>query len=335
MFTGFPLFPPQASTFATRVDALYFALLAISGFFSVLIAALVVVFSVRFRRKSAGELPRPIHGSMALELTWTIIPLGIVLVIFVWSADVFVSARRVPPGAMEVYVVGKRWMWKTQHMTGQREINELHVPIGVPVKLTMTSEDVIHSFFIPAFRMKQDVLPGRYTTAWFEATTTGDYHLFCAEYCGTKHSQMIGAIHVMEPAAFQTWLAGGATGSPAEEGEKLFQSLACITCHRADSQGRGPRLEGLFGRSVRLSTGETIVADADYIRESILNPTAKVVEGYQPIMPTFQGLVSEEGVMQLIGYIQSLQAPGTEVVAPPGAGGIKLQEGASPAPRRK
>ncbi len=327
MFSGFPLFPQQASTFAARVDALYFFLIGISAFFSTLIATLLVVFTVRFRRRAAGELPKPIHGSIALELTWTVIPLVISLGTFVWSADIFVASRRVPPGAMEVNVVGKRWMWKTQHMTGQREINELHVPIGVPVRLTMTSEDVIHSFFIPAFRVKQDAVPGRYTTAWFEATKVGEYHLFCAEYCGTKHSQMIGSIKVMEPAAFQTWLAGGATGSPAQEGEKLFQSLACITCHRADSQGRGPRLEGLFGRTVRLTGGATVVADADYIRESILSPTAKVVDGYQPIMPTFQGLVSEEGVMQLIAYIQSLQQPGAEATVVPGAGGIKLQEG--------
>ena len=334
MFSGFPLFPPQASTFAARVDALYFFLIAISAFFSTLIATLLVVFAVRYRRRRAGELPRPIHGSIALELVWTIIPLVISLGTFVWSADVFVASRRVPPGAMEVYVVGKRWMWKTQHMTGQREINELHVPIGIPVKLTMTSEDVIHSFFIPAFRVKQDAVPGRYTTAWFEATKAGEYHLFCAEYCGTKHSQMIGSIKVMEPAAFQTWLAGGAAGSPAQEGEKLFQSLACITCHRADSQGRGPRLEGLFGKTVRLTGGATVVADADYIRESIVNPTAKVVDGYQPIMPTFQGLVSEEGVMQLIAYIQSLQQPGAETTVAPAAGGNKIQEGgAAPAPR--
>jgi cytochrome c oxidase subunit 2 len=212
MFSGFPLFPPQASTFAARVDALYFFLIAISAFFSTLIATLLVVFAVRYRRRRAGELPRPIHGSIALELVWTIIPLVISLGTFVWSADIFVASRRVPPGAMEVYVVGKRWMWKTQHMTGQREINELHVPIGVPVKLTMTSEDVIHSFFIPAFRVKQDAGPGRYTTAWFEATKAGEYHLFCAEYCGTKHSQMIGSIKVMEPAAFQTWLAGAPRG---------------------------------------------------------------------------------------------------------------------------
>jgi cytochrome c oxidase subunit 2 len=333
MFSGFPLFPPQASTVAGRVDALYFFLIAVSTFFSLLIATLVVVFAVRYRRRRAGELPRPIHGSIALELVWTVVPLLISLGTFVWSADVFVSIRRVPPGAMEVYVVGKRWMWKTQHMTGQREINELHVPIGVPVKLTMTSEDVIHSFFIPAFRVKQDVIPGRYTTIWFQATKTGEFHLFCAEYCGTKHSQMIGSIKVVEPAAFQTWLAGGAAGSPAEEGEKLFQSLACVTCHRADSGARGPRLEGLFGRTVRLSGGEAAVADADYIRESILNPTAKVVEGYQPIMPTFQGLVSEEGVMQLVAYIQSLPAPGAAVAAPSGAGGAALEEGARPAPR--
>ena len=334
MLSGLPLFPAQASTIAGRVDALYFFLIAISAFFSVLIAALVVVFAVRYRRRGPGELPRPIHGSLVLELVWTVIPLVISLGTFVWSADVYVSGRRVPPGAMEVFVVGKRWMWKTQHMTGQREINELHVPIGVPVKLTLASEDVIHSFFIPAFRMKQDAVPGRYTTAWFEATQTGTFHLFCAEYCGTKHSQMIGWIHVMEPAAFQSWLAGGATGSPAQEGEKLFQSLACITCHRADSQGRGPRLEGLFGRTVRLSTGETLVADADYIRESILNPTAKVVDGYQPIMPTFQGLVTEEGVMELVAYIQSLQAPGAETTVLPGAGGGKLQEGGAAAPRK-
>jgi cytochrome c oxidase subunit II len=324
MFSGFPLFPPQASTVAARVDALYFFLIGISTFFSILIASLVVVFAVRYRRRSAEEMPQPIHGSMVLELTWTVIPLVIALGTFVWSADVFVSTRRVPPGAMEVYVVGKRWMWKTQHMTGQREINELHVPVGVPVKLTMTSEDVIHSFYIPAFRIKQDVLPGRYTTQWFEATSAGEYHLFCAEYCGTKHSQMIGSIRVMEPGAFATWLSGGAAGSPAEEGAKLFQSLACITCHRADAQGRGPRLEGLFGRTVRLAGGQTVVADADYIRESILTPSAKVVEGYQPIMPTFQGLVSEEGILQLLAYIQSLPPPGAEAV----------KEGAAtPAPR--
>jgi cytochrome c oxidase subunit II len=309
MWSGFPLFPEQASTMAGRVDALYLALLAIGAFFSLLIASLVVGFAVRFRRRSPDEVGTPIHGSMVLELVWTLVPLGIVFVIFVWGAEIFFSMARVPPQAMEVYVVGKRWMWKTQHLSGQREINELHVPVGVPVKLTLTSEDVIHSFYVPAFRIKKDAVPGRYATLWFQATRPGKYHLFCAEYCGTKHSGMIGSVVVMEPAAFQSWLTGGGSGSLAAEGQKIFQSLGCVTCHRADSGGRGPRLEGLFGRTVNLATGEEVVADADYIRESIVTPAAKVVSGYQPIMPTYLGLVSEEGLMQLIAYIQSLEEP--------------------------
>jgi cytochrome c oxidase subunit 2 len=317
MGTELPLFPVPASTMAGRVDALYLFLILVSAFFGVLIATLVVSFAIRFRRRSRDERPRPIHGSTILEVTWTLIPLGIVMVVFLWGADLFFAMARVPPASMDIYVVGKRWMWKTQHMTGQREINELHVPVGVPVKLTLTSEDVIHSFFVPAFRMKKDVVPGRYVTTWFQATRTGTYHLFCAEYCGTKHSGMIGTVTVMEPAAFQTWLSGGATGtSLAAAGEKLFQDLACITCHRADSEGRGPKLEGLFGHPVSLASGERLTADEAYIRESIVNPAAKVVAGFQPVMPTYQGLVSEESLMQLVAYIQSLGGPAT---AGPGA----------------
>jgi cytochrome c oxidase subunit 2 len=317
MDTGLPLFPQQASTMAGRVDALYLFLILISVFFGTLIATLVVTFAIRFRRRSPDERPRPIHGSTALELTWTLIPLGIVMVIFLWGAEVFFAMARVPPGTMNVYVVGKRWMWKTQHMTGQREINELHVPVGVPVKLTLASEDVIHSFFVPAFRIKKDVVPGRYVTTWFQATRTGTYHLFCAEYCGTKHSGMIGTVTVMEPAAFQAWLSGGATGpSLAAGGEKLFQGLACNTCHRSDTETRGPRLEGVFGRPVSLADGRRVIADEAYIRESILNPTARIVAGFQPIMPAYQGLVSEEGLMQLVAYIESL---GGAAPAPAGA----------------
>ena len=220
----------------------------------ILIAGLVVTFAVRYRRRSEDERPQAILGSLALELTWTLIPLGIVLVIFLWSAEVFFTIARVPPNAMEIFVVGKRWMWKAQHMTGQREINELHVPIGVPVKLIMGSEDVIHSFFIPAFRVKKDVVPGRYQTMWFQATRPGRYHLYCAEYCGTKHSQMIGSVVVMEPAAFQAWLGGGAAGlTMTAAGERHFQQLGCVTCHRADSGQRGPRLEGVFGKTVALA----------------------------------------------------------------------------------
>jgi cytochrome c oxidase subunit II len=325
MWSGFPLFPEQASTMAGRVDALYIALLVLAAFFSVLIACLVVGFTIKFRRRSPGEIGTPVHGNFALEAVWTGVPLVIVTVVFLWGAEIFFSMARVPPQAMEIYVVGKRWMWKAQHLSGQREINELHVPVGVPVKLTLTSEDVIHSFYVPAFRIKKDAVPGRYATMWFQATKPGRYHLFCAEYCGTKHSGMIGWVTVMEPAAFQTWLTGGGSGSLAAEGQKIFQSLGCVTCHRADAQGRGPRLEGLFGRTVTLASGGEVVADADYLRESIVTPAAKVVAGYQPVMPTYQGLVSEEGLMQLMAYIQSLQEPaGREAapaVAPSPAGG--------------
>jgi cytochrome c oxidase subunit II len=319
MWSGFPLFPEQASSMAGRVDALFLFLILLSVFFSVLIAGLIVTFAIRFRRRSEAEVPPHHHPSVALELTWTLIPLGIVMVIFAWSLDVFFALNRVPPDAMEIYVVGKRWMWKAQHLGGQREINELHVPLGVPVRLTLTSEDVIHSFYVPAFRVKKDAVPGRYTTAWFQPTRAGRYHLFCAEYCGTRHSGMIGWVEVMEPAAFQAWLTGGTSGlSLAAAGEKRFQELGCVTCHRSDSGARGPQLDGLFGKVVQLAGGATVNADEAYIRESIITPTAKVVAGFQPIMPTYQGLVDEEGVLQLVAYVQSLSKPGTQA-APLGA----------------
>ena len=304
-----PFFPDQASGFAFEVDALYTFLIALSVVFGVGIALALAFFAVRYRRRSADDRPELIHGSLALELAWSVGPLLIVIFIFIWSATLFFAMERVPPNAMEIYVVGKRWMWKVQHMTGQREINELHVPVGQPVRLTLTSEDVIHSFFVPAFRVKKDAVPGRYSSLWFEPIKTGRYHLFCAEYCGTKHSGMIGSVVVMEPAAFQEWLAGGPSLSPAAEGEKLFTSLACITCHRADSGARGPRLDGLFGTTVALSGGGTAVADADYIRESIVTPSAKIVAGYQPIMPTFEGQVTEEQLLQIVEYIRSLAPP--------------------------
>jgi cytochrome c oxidase subunit 2 len=220
---------------------------------------------------------------------------------------------------MEIYVVGKQWMWKVQHTDGQREINELHVPVGRPVKLIMGSEDVIHSYYIPDFRVKADVIPGRYNTLWFTATKAGRYRLFCAEYCGTKHSGMIGWVIAMEPADYQAWLAGGrAEDSPVASGAKLFQDLACDTCHKTDSQGRGPMLTNLFGKQVELQGGGTVTVDEAYIRESIVNPQAKVVAGFQPIMPTFQGLVSEEQLLHLIAYVRSLSQPG-QVPAATGA----------------
>ncbi len=312
-----PLFPEAASTLAGNVDALYFFLLAVSAFFAVLIAVLVIVFAVKFRRRSPDEVGAPITGSLALELLWTIIPLIITLVMFVWGAWVFLDLARPPRGSMEIFVVGKQWMWKAQHPGGQREINELHVPVGRNVRLTIGSEDVIHSYYIPAFRQKIDAVPGKLTTMWFNATKPGEYRLFCAEYCGTKHSGMIGRIVAMAPDDFEQWLAGGAGATPVAGGEKLFADLACNTCHKTDSGGRGPVLNGVAGNPVQLIDGSTVVADDNYLRESIMNPQAKIVAGYQPLMPTFQGLVNEEGLLQLIAYIKSLPA----APAAPAAGG--------------
>jgi cytochrome c oxidase subunit 2 len=307
MFTNFPFFPQQASEQAASVDALYFFLVAVTAFFTLLIGVLVSVFAVKYRRRHDKEVGYAIHGSLALELLWTFIPLGITMVMFVWGAQVFFHMTRPPKGAMEIYVVGKQWMWKVQHMDGAREINELHVPVGRPVKLVMGSEDVIHSFFIPDFRVKADVIPGRYNTMWFTATKPGKYHIFCTQYCGTKHSAMIGTVTAMDPASYQAWLSGGTSGGTmAENGAKLFSDLSCSTCHLENGQGRGPVLKGLFGKQVLLTGGGTVTMDDAYIRESVLQPQAKVVAGFQPIMPTFQGLVTEEQLLQLIAYVKSL-----------------------------
>src|SRR3954466_2636523 len=314
MWSGTPLFPEQASTIAGRVDNLYFFLLAISVFFTLLIAGLIVYYATKFHRVDPNAVGAQVHGGMVLELTWTVIPFLLTMVIFVWGASVYFAMAKAPEETLNVYVVGKQWMWKFQHLDGQREINELHVPVGRDVKLITTSEDVIHDLFVPAFRIKADVIPGRYVSIWFRATKPGRYHLFCAEYCGTRHSGMIGEVVVMEPSEYQTWLSGGsAEGSLASAGEKLFQDLACNTCHRPDAQGRGPVLEGLFGKAVTLQSGATMTVDEAYVRESILNPSAKVAAGFQPIMPTFQGLVTEEQLLELIEYVKSLKAvPQTE-----------------------
>jgi cytochrome c oxidase subunit 2 len=307
MFTNFPFFPQQASEQAATIDALYFFLVAVCGLFAALIAVLVVVFAIKFHRRHDDEVGEVIHGSLALELLWTIIPLGITMVMFAWGAQVFFHMTRAPKGAMEIYVVGKQWMWKAQHVDGAREINELHVPIGRPVKLIMGSEDVIHSFFIPDFRVKADVVPGRFNTLWFTASKPGKYHIFCTQYCGTKHSGMIGWVTAMAPAEYQAWLSGSSSGgSMTEAGARLFTDLACNTCHLDIGQGRGPVLKGLYGKQVLLDGGQTTTFDDAYIRESILNPQAKVVAGFQPAMPTFQGLVTEEQLLQLVAYVKSL-----------------------------
>lgn len=308
---------------ASRVDALYFFLVALTAFFTIVISAVVVYFALKYRRKAREEAGVPIHGNLLLEATWTGIPLLIVLFIFGWSASIFFSMARPPADTLDIYVVGKQWMWRFQHPSGPSEVNELHVPVGVNVKLTMTSQDVIHNLYVPDFRLKADVLPGRYTRLWFNATKTGRYRLFCAEYCGTNHSGMGGWVEVMEPAAYQAWLAGGTgQGTMAQAGEKLFNDLACATCHKRDTTGRGPTLFGLYGKAVSLEGGGSVEADEAYIRESIVNPRTKMVAGFQPLMPTFQGLVSEEGLLQIIEYIKSLntaESNATGIVAAPAA----------------
>jgi cytochrome c oxidase subunit 2 len=306
---GFPLFPEQASTMAPRVDALFYFLVAVTVFFVALIFFMIVFFAVKYRRRAEDERPQPIEGMVWLEVFWSVVPFGLTMVMFVWGAIIFLDIFNPPNDALEISIVGRQWMWKAQHPEGQSEINELHVPARQPVKLTMTSEDVIHDFFLPAFRVKQDVLPGRYTSLWFEATKAGVYPLYCAEYCGTQHSGMIGRVVVMEPAEFERWLGGGATGmSMAELGASLFQRFGCAACHQAAGTSQGPSLAGLFGKTVKLQEGNTVTADENYIRESILDPRAKTVAGYQPIMPTFKGLVSEEAILQIIAYIKSLSA---------------------------
>jgi len=312
-----PFFPDQASSFALEVDLFYLFLFALTGFFTILIGAAALYFLIKYRRRSQGEIPEQIEGHLKLELTWTIIPFLISMFIFAWGAKIYYQMYTAPADALEIFVTGKQWMWRAQHPDGQREINELHVPLGRRVKLTMTSEDVIHSYFIPAFRTKTDVVPGRYTMSWFTPTKTGTYHLFCAEYCGTQHSGMIGKVVVMEYPDYQAWLRGvPREKSPAEAGAQFFTSLACNNCHLDGKAGRGPALQGLFGTDVKLANGSTVKADETYLRESILTPGAKIVAGYANDMPTFQGLVTEEQVAMIIQYIKSIGPKQGEATAP-------------------
>jgi cytochrome c oxidase subunit II len=306
LFAQIPLFPEQASAIAPRVDSLFFFLLAITGTVAVGVFLLVLFFSIRYRRRTANQITPRITGSTKLELMWSIIPFFIFLIFFVWGAQIYFALAQPPKDSLDVYVVGKQWMWKLQHPQGQREINELHVPLGQPVRLILTSEDVIHDFFVPAFRTKIDVLPGRYVYTWFTPTAVGRYHLFCSQYCGTNHAGMQGTVEVMTPADYDQWLNLHAEGSLALEGRKLFLKLQCITCHSANAQARAPVLENLYGQLVPLRGGGAVMADDNYIRESILNPQAKVVLGWEPIMPTFQGQVNEEDLIKLIAFIKSL-----------------------------
>ncbi len=353
----FPLFPEQASTFAGQVDLLYWVLIGLSLIFGGVLPFIILYLMVRYHRSNQRvDRTNQVHSNLPLELTWSIIPLFLVMGVFFWGAFLFVQMRTPPARALEVYVIGKQWMWHAQHPNGKRENNELHVPIGRQVKLIMTSQDVIHSFYIPAFRVKQDVLPGRYTTMWFEATREGEYHLFCAEYCGTEHARMGGRVVVMSAAAYEQWLVtpgevilpDGSAGSalpvpqPGQDqgdpmalvGGQLFANLGCASCHRDDGAGAGPSLVNLYGNQERLVDGSSVLVDENYLAESILNPQARVVDGYQPIMPSYDGQLSADQVNQLIAYIKSLSDAGAQAATPepsPQASGPTAEGTAAPA----
>jgi cytochrome c oxidase subunit 2 len=321
---GFSLFIEQGSSYAPRVDALYFFILGVSAFFGVLTAILLIYFAIRYRRRAEDYYPRPILGSHKLEVTWTLVTLAIFLLIFFWGAAVYLDTIRPPDDAMEVYVVGKQWMWKVQHLNGRREINALHIPVGRPVKLIMTSEDVIHQFYVPGFRTQMAVLPGRYTYLWFEARKAGSYHLFCAEYCGTQHSRMGGWVVAMEPEDYGRWLdSQGADLSMANRGRQLFLKYQCIACHSGDSQGRAPLLEELYLKDVTLDDGRHVVANDEYLRRSIREPKADVVYGYKPIMPAFDiDRMGSEDLNDLVAFIKTLkrgQTPTRNERTPPPA----------------
>ena len=304
MWQGFQIMPAEASSIARGVDYLYFFLTAIDLFFTGLIFLTIFYFALRYRRRSEQGEAEQIEGSLPLEIAWTVLPAGIVAVVFLWGTGLYIRNARPPRAATEIFVVGKQWMWKVQHPEGVEEIDQLHVPVNQPIKLTMTSEDVIHDFGLPAFRIKMDVVPGRYTSEWFEATKTGTYHIFCDQYCGTNHSLMRGEVVVMDPRQYEEWLSGGIHGmSMVAAGAKLYDDLACVTCH---GTGKGPSLVGIYGKPVKLDDGSTVTADDAYIRESVLYPSAQIVQGYRPLMPIFKGQITEEQLLQLIAYIKSL-----------------------------
>jgi cytochrome c oxidase subunit 2 len=306
----FPLFPVEASQQAHQVDALYFGLVIIAAIFTLIIFVSLAFFAVRYRKGSRANRILRHPENLRLEIAWTVIPLIISAGIFIWSAKLYFDMHVAPKNAIEIYVVAKQWMWKIEHPEGNREIDALHIPVGIPVKLVMTSQDVIHSFYVPAFRVKQDVLPDRFTTEWFLPTKVGEYHLFCAEYCGTGHASMTGTVYVMDPADYQQWLAGRSSEVPmASTGEELFQHFGCNTCHQENDLGRGPSLYGLYGSTVHLNNGARVLADQSYIRNSIYDPGGQVVKGYRPIMPTFKNQVEADQLDALIEYIKTLRPP--------------------------
>jgi cytochrome c oxidase subunit 2 len=304
---NFPIFPKAASTTAAQTDHLYFFLLGFSALVLALIFLPVIFFLFKYRRGKKANRVDPNLPEMRIEIAWTVIPVFLVTGMFAWAAQVFFDEEVPPANTLEINVVGKQWMWKIQHPEGDREINELHLPVNRAVKLTLASEDVIHSFYIPAFRIKQDVVPGRFTTEWFQPTRIGRYHFYCSEYCGADHSKMAGTVFVMSPAEYQEWLArGGPRNTLAQSGENLFRQLGCSGCHVNSKVIHAPPLEGLYEKLVPLSDKTFVRADDKYIRDSILLPGSHIVAGYQPLMPAYEGHISEDELLQLIAYIKSV-----------------------------
>jgi len=305
-----PIYPEQASNFAPHVDALMLFITAVCVFFAAAITTAIVVFFFKYHRKESNAVGIPIQEDSRLEAVWMIVPLILSMAMFGWGAVIYVDYRRAPLDTLDIYVIAKQWMWKAQQPSGLKEINELHVPVGRNIRLILASEDVIHDFFVPAFRVKMDVVPGHYNTMWFRPTKPGRSHFFCSQYCGTNHALMGGWVTVMEPSDYAAWLSGssGGTANLVVAGEKLFAEKACITCHVANGTGRAPSLNGMYGAQVLLADGSTVVADEAYVRESILQPNAKIVARYPPLMPTFQGQLTEEQILALTAYIKSLQS---------------------------
>jgi cytochrome c oxidase subunit 2 len=314
---NFALLPYEDSSYATSVDAIFVSLLLLCGVITLSVFAVIIWFCIRYRKGSTADRTHyPSEGKqIGIELTWIVIPLVIFIGLFIWAGNVYYRMFSPPADGLAIYVIGKQWMWKIEHPGGQREIDQLHIPIDRNIVLTLTSQDVIHDFDVPAFRIKHDVLPGRYVRMWFKATKPGTYHLFCGQYCGDFHSQMIGSVIAMTDVDYEAWLQNAGTqGTPETliaEGSRYFHSLGCAGCHEGSQVVHAPSLNGLYGQPVPLQSGQTVVADDDYLRDSILQPSKNVPAGYQPIMPTFQGLLSEEQVIALIAYIKSQRAGNT------------------------
>lgn len=330
LLEGIRIFPDRASTTASSVDTLLLVLVLVTGAVALTVFALIVIFAIRYRRRPGHQRSSGASSNLRLEIGWTVATAVVGVGLFFFGARVYFREKNPPEDATRIWVVAKQWMWKVQHPGGRREINEVHVPVGRKVRLTLVSQDVIHSFYVPAFRLKQDVLPGRYEDLWFEATKPGDYRLFCAEYCGTGHSQMIGWVHAVDPAEYDAWLAGGVPGeSMVEAGNRIFVEQGCQNCHMGSAEEkRCPNLAGLYATDVQLENGETVKADLGYLRDAILNPRQQIVKGYPPIMPTYQGILGEDDLAKVIEYLTSLgPASGDGPDAPKATGDDGEEEG--------